>query len=83
MKKDQNPISLDNYCTDTMLTKGHKIHERGLSNLTTLLMQLCQLLLMFNPQLGHFLQLSFIPCAIMPWTGILEERFHKLEVDDF
>lgn len=56
-----------------MFTKGHIWtiqNTRGLSNLATFLMQLCQLLLMLYLQLCQFLQLSIIPCAIMSWAGV-------------
>lgn len=61
--------------TKVTFTKGHiwtVQNPRGISDLATFLVQLCQLFLMLYLQLCQFLQLSVIPCAIMSWTGVGE-----------
>lgn len=54
---------------------------KRLSNLSTFLVQLSQLLLVLYLQLGQFLQLSIIPCAIMSWAanGQRRRKCPKLE----
>lgn len=58
------------------LPKGHiwTTENIRLSNLATFLVQLSQLLLVLYLQLGQFLQLSVVPCAIMSWAAIGQRR---------
>lgn len=53
--------------------------ESFASYLPTFLVQLRQLLLVLDPQLGHFLQLTLTPCSIMARTGPQTKRVKKRE----